>query len=436
MKRNLLFQYRPWYLVLSTMLLGSFMGHSQNTIYESDQFSEYSIIRNYLNNVDITYNLIGHADGDIISFNYVDRNAMTVQTANLPQSMRINDFTVYNDSVFFCGYDSGCAIYGFFNIYNLFFNSGALTYFKPDTAQIAFLNKIEVKKTSSGEIHMVMIGSKNPFSSKAGSLTFVADAWLCAMGINHFYYAIDYNNKHQFNDVALTGKFAVVSTLGSDNGTPNSHNVFYYTEPASPDVSYLDSWPSDTVPGWQADPAILLASAPIRITKMGKNEFATVCNTALPGKLVVSIFSNPTNPPASRFELPYNYSLGEIVYNTLSKNLFILPIVGNYLGYTQFPFSSTTKVSSPYGGWTSIDNIQKEPFEIISGWYATRVKSYWLFDYTDPNSSCISVINNNNNTMEKNDQEITFKHFISRLAPSPNNASVEITQYNLEIICR
>ena len=75
MKRNSLF--RLWYLLLPVILLTNQL-HSQSVIYSSDQRSEYSIIRNYLKNVDITYSLIGDLGMRLRGFNYVDRNSMTL----------------------------------------------------------------------------------------------------------------------------------------------------------------------------------------------------------------------------------------------------------------------------------------------------------------------------------------------------------------------
>ena len=281
-----------------------------------------------------------------------------------------------------------------------------------------------------------MIGSGYTSAAKAAVQTIVADAWFDAMGNNYCKYVVDVENKYQFNDVALTNQFAVVSALGLANGTPNSHNVFYYPEPVSSGNSYLDSWPTDNVPGWQADSSRLLVSYPIRITKMEQNGFATVCSSTLPGKLVVSIFTHPTIPPVSRFSLPYNDILGEIVYNTISRILFIRPTLGAYLYYTHSPFSSTTKVTTTLGGWRSIDNIQQSPFEILSGRDAAREKSYWLFDYTDSNSTCIRAIHDNNYTMGTSDREIILKQHPFVFEPLSTDASVIITRYNLNIICR
>lgn len=81
MKRNSLF--RLWYLLLPVMLLTNQL-HSQSVIYSSDQRSEYSIIRNYFKNVDITYSLIGDLGMRLRGFNYVDRNSMTVVSAEIP----------------------------------------------------------------------------------------------------------------------------------------------------------------------------------------------------------------------------------------------------------------------------------------------------------------------------------------------------------------
>lgn len=381
MKRNSLF--RLWYLLLPVMLLTNQL-HSQSVIYSSDQRSEYSIIRNYLKNVDITYSLIGDLGMRLRGFNYVDRNSMTVVSAEIPLFYAINDFVVYNDCVYFCGYDSITPIYGFFDINDVFFNNGVINYYRITQNTISSLDIIKAKKTSSGDLHMVMIGKGT--SAKSSTVGLIADAWINAFGTMNFKYTLESRNEYMYNDVALTDKFAVVSARGSVNGTPNSHNIFYYYEPTVSNISYLDSWPSGVAPLWQADPTTLLSSNAISITKMEHDTFATVCNSLTSGNIVVSIYNDPMNPPVKRFELPYNDILYKIVYNTLYKTLFILPDLGHDLEYTNAPYTYTSKATATGGAkWLSIDNANNNISEIISG-FDSRIQYYWQFDMSNPDN--------------------------------------------------
>ena len=252
---------------------------------------------------------------------------MTIRSAPIPTNWDVWDFVVYDGFVYFCGQESRnynyYAIFGYFNIQDVFFNNGLIAYYKTDLHAIATLQKIDAKRTSSGDIHMVMIGTGYP--SKSSPCSMIADAWLDAMGNITFKYTVESSGTYQFNDVALTDNFAVVSAMGLLSGITGSiHNVLYYKEPVLPNNSYFDSWYLYQTPLWQADPSTLLASQPIQITKMEQDGFATVCLSSFPGKIAVSIFSSPTTPPIKRFILPYDDYFQEIVYNPQKLALFIL----------------------------------------------------------------------------------------------------------------
>ncbi|MBR4505860.1 MAG: hypothetical protein IKP21_03710 [Bacteroidales bacterium] len=93
---------------------------AQSIIYDANPNSEYSIIRNYKRDVDITYNIIA---GESHSFNYIDRNNMTVYSAPVVGLFAVLDFVIYNDTVYFCGSGSGnYAVYGYFDINDVFFS--------------------------------------------------------------------------------------------------------------------------------------------------------------------------------------------------------------------------------------------------------------------------------------------------------------------------
>lgn len=82
--------YRLRYLLLPLLLWGSVPAHSQSAILSGNQCSEHSIIRNYANNVDITFNVML----DTQTFNYVDRNTMTTSSVYI-YDFGVDDFVVY-----------------------------------------------------------------------------------------------------------------------------------------------------------------------------------------------------------------------------------------------------------------------------------------------------------------------------------------------------
>lgn len=444
--KNILFRYYSRFFALA-MLLGSMSVHAQTIIYKTDQQSEHLIIRNYKDDIEITYNVIC-AD---ISFDYVNRNAMTTRSVSLPSNIVVNDFAVYHDSVFFCGMESvgynRYAIYGYFDINSVFFSSsGSIQYFRLDytpydtnACVIGSLLKIDVKRCASGDLHMVMTGSGLVYNANTRNQKnayyytgMVVDAWIEPSTANVFKYSLNTDSSYVCDDVTLIDNYAVVAARGA-NGM---HNVFFYKEPIIPSQSYFDSWTATStanVPLWQADPATLLATDRIHITKMKQNMFATVCSTSLPGNQVVSFFSNPWNPPV-RFVLPYNDHIREIVYNKVKESLFILTNSYSFLEYVQNPFLLTARIIADWPGWISIDNTESNAFEILSGIGPYCEKKYWRYNGSNQ-SSCISYEDRENEEMGVNETDGFLEQTIDRIEVIGDNNSCSITNFILSVLC-
>ena len=94
MKNNSFFRCHRLFLIPFFFLFFGNRVHPQSVIYTSNQYSEYSIIRNYKKNVDITYSLIGDIAMNSRGFNYVDRYSTTIVSAEIPLNYAINDFVV------------------------------------------------------------------------------------------------------------------------------------------------------------------------------------------------------------------------------------------------------------------------------------------------------------------------------------------------------
>ena len=90
---------------------------SQSMIYESDQLSEFSIIRNYKTGIDITFSDYYGTD---IYFSYVDRNTMTTTSVDVTNYFHVEDFVILDDTVFFCGNHNQTAVCGFVDINDVF----------------------------------------------------------------------------------------------------------------------------------------------------------------------------------------------------------------------------------------------------------------------------------------------------------------------------
>lgn len=281
---------------------------------------------------------------------------------------------------------------------------------------------------------MVMIGKGT--SAKSSTVGLIADAWDDVLGNHTFKYTMDagIEDNYMFNDVALTNKFAVVSARGTINGTPNSHNIFYYFEPTISNNSYLDSWYPGTAPLWQSDPTTFLSCNAISIIKMEQDMFATACNSLTSGNIVVSIYNDPMNPPVKRFELPYNDILYKIVYNTLYKTLFILPDLGHDLEYTNAPYTYTSKATATGGAkWLSIDNANNNISEIISG-FDSRIQYYWQFDILNP-GNCANYTGDDNINIPLRENNLTQDQRLFTIPNTLDYIRPRITNYNLFIEC-
>ena len=92
----------------------------QNTIYDlSDIDSEFSIIRNYKENIDITYDVYLSTR----KFSYFDRSTSLYYYFVIP--VEVTDFRIVDGFVYFCGgsiSQSGYVI-GWFDIHNTFIGS-------------------------------------------------------------------------------------------------------------------------------------------------------------------------------------------------------------------------------------------------------------------------------------------------------------------------
>lgn len=455
MKKNHLFQCRLWYFVLPMLLLDSIPVHSQGTILSSNQCSEFSIIRNYESNVDITYNVML----DTITFNYVDRNTMTTLSVNIQNQFLVWDFLVFHDSVFFCGESNQTAVFGYFDIQDVFFSSGNINYYTlPTDYNIVSLKRIDVTKALSGATHLLMTGlgylyfannnvsDKEIIDSTDDDRSFyylgaVVEAWRPIPSVTNTkmrYTLIDTHYTYLYDDVAFTDNYAIITAHTADSTT--THNLFYYKSPISPSNGYLDSWistpPLSNTPIQKTDLSIIQLGSNIKITIMQKDSFATACKNLLDSNITISIYKNPTQQSVKRFAIPGTYICQEIVYNTLQKALYLLD---SNLYHIRHPFVTSLKLEeTSYNRWLSLDNTDHETQVILSGWDPSMMivypKMYWLFDINNINS-CYNnyfIPNKNiNQTDQPNyySQIILYDELVSRpLSPTRK-------KFTLNIVC-
>lgn len=442
------------------VLLSGFSAHSQSIIYDTLQRSEFSIIRNYNNNVDITFNY--YADS-YNCFIYIDRSGMTTYSAKVPDFITVLDFVVYGDSVFYCGLSGDFALYGYFDINDVFFSGGSITYFlvsapasfNLDTTELAVFNRIEVKKTPYGETHILLVGTGigyDPVNLYHGSHYYhpavFADVLISIYGNNLLHYIIDEDYDYLFDDVAITDNNAIVSGHSVSTSAPDCrYAIFYYKEPLVTGNTYFSAWNTISgiqIPLWEADMSVLTLPSTdnVRIVKMEQDGFATVCQRYdVSGNYpyTLSIYSDPSLPPTSRYDIPYNDGCRELVYNTKQNTLYIMPGLSDNIFYTKDPFPSTSQVSVSIHGinrWTSIDNADNEACVMISGYEHGSIAKLrlWRYDELDINQ-CINKVDSENSEPGIYESAMTKTLTEKHGNLHPDYFVPNISRHKLNILC-
>lgn len=458
MKKNSLF--RLWYLLLPVMLMSSISVRSQSAIFSGNQKSEHSVIRNYKDHVDITFNVML----DTQTFNYVDRNLMTTHSVYI-DNFRVNDFVVYHDSVFFCGCVGEVACYGYFDISNVFFNSGNITYFvlniptmfNPNRSKLYSLEKIDVTTSRSGATHMLMTGLGYNYDvnvTHMGSHYYypgaIVEAWTDSSGAHRMKYTIDYDYNYFYTDVTFTNKYAVIAASTTEEYSSRKHSVFRYINPSYSGDGYLDSWGSSpsVTPILTADTNILsvppLGASTVFITRMQYDTFATACMNYLSGNVTVSIYQDPSQQPFKRIDIPYSHYCDEIVYNSFQQSLYYIshsaaPSYPYDLYQIQSPFTMSLRIIEGTSRWLSLDNTDNEKKVILSGFDFSTVfvypKKYWLFDENNLNG-CFQIEEVQNNELNKTDRDGLYTQTIIRDERPPILIRPKSTNYNLDYLCQ
>lgn len=361
-------------------------GHAQSIIYNANPHSEYSIIRNYDDHVDITHNIIC----DSVSFNYIDRSSLSVISAYCSGHFNVSDFVIFGDSVFFCGDSAGmCAVYGYFNIHDVFFSGGAINYRRivvnnpidTNYSRIIHLDKIAAGKALSGETHLLMVGRGYYYDvniNNHGSHYYypgvIVDVKIDASGSNQVKYTVDRPYKLLYDDVIVADNYAIVSARSTSNTATCSHNFLYYSSPVNLGYSYFPSTPISNIQMWTTSQAVLTlpANDKIHLAKTTTDGFATVChkyNGNGNNPFVISIYNDPLSIPTFRYELPFtDINCQEVVYNPLLSELYILPEMSSVLYGIRYPYTMSEIITAKNIGWTSIDNADNDNYEILSGW--------------------------------------------------------------------
>ena len=331
--------------IVAVLLFCAIPAFSQGAIYNPQKDSEFSIIRNYMDKVDITYNLFTSTT----SFNYIDRNSMNEFSAEITVPFTVSDFVVFDDSVFFCGFTNGgsCgdhAVYGYFDINDVFFYNGVIHYGNfntdPDYCRITRFDKLDVMRSAAGETHLILIGEGYPDNVSKGTVQndtanrpvlfealvdLTVNSTLNSDIANYF---INDTNLYDFDDVTLTNNYAIVSAhKQNDNYITSTYEIFYYKKPinAGDNIFTQSILPGTSIARiypWESNPATLELPYydEVIVTRMNNDGFATLCHKYDANDndyLVLSVYSDPiqSQPILYRVKLPYYDNCQEMIYN-------------------------------------------------------------------------------------------------------------------------
>lgn len=225
-KHNLTWQYVLAGVALVIMLQAT-NTHCQNLIMELPYVDEYSIIRNIDTDNKLIYN-----HGKDNRFYKIDYNIGTGTTMSFPgrDEMKILDFEIHEDYVFFCGIEdtlSPKAVFGYFNLGDF---PNCTIYFDVRDEWASF-NKLDVFKVEE-EYHVVMTAT---YHSGYGTMIDVrgdgSGVWT--------YCDADFRDEQWFfHDVAVTKDYIVyTSTGGEKESITKSHpGLWYIKKPTIPGV--------------------------------------------------------------------------------------------------------------------------------------------------------------------------------------------------------
>ncbi len=446
-------------IMLAMTMTFPLFAFAQGTFFESDQLSEYSIIQNYQQNIHITYN---DYYGTQISFNYVDLNSMTTHSVDISQFFRVNDFVIFDDTVFFCGSKHYNAVCGYFDINDLFFNYGTITCYEllvpniddANISKLHDLNRIDVMRSDTGVTHMFMTGTGLiiDIDSLTGAYTHIdypstiVDFWKSPTTLPCMRYTIDDALKYKYTDVTITQQNGIIAAVSSNDTGPREHIIFGYNNPVSPGESFLESWTGGSsvsnTPFLLADPNVLMVEEGnnIRLAKMEEAQFATICNNSHSSRNTLSLYNNPFSQPYLRTELPYKEHIYGFIYNPARETFYCTTTSQSSdfgLMGTMFPFANNFKEEDYNDNrWYSLDNEMATNTVILSGCNIGEgfVKKYWVYD-PEHESECAKHYSDVNNEIPKDEQDGYYPQIIDANQTPIYIFEVKYSDYSIWTTC-
>lgn len=262
---------------------------AQNIVYEVPNVrSSNSIIREYKDRCYLVYN----DDNGTPTFGYVELDSSNYKEASAQvPPLVINDMEIVDSIAYFCGKCTTVSyvVFGFFNVYDLFFNSGTISYCilstitmtKPlgcagFTEQFTDLLRIEPYVISSNDIHIFMVGESYYIdtSGLAGTpYRCLLDAYYDGSPTINLFTLEETGSIYFFNDIAVTSTNLII-VGDKHNGTGQYMSKHLLPPTITP--LYFPSIYSSLNIYWSND--IYYYPVPdVRIEALGGDAFATVC---------------------------------------------------------------------------------------------------------------------------------------------------------------
>lgn len=403
MKNTFFYQF----LILAILVLANTAPvNSQNIIYDGNHGGETSIIRNYTNGVDIVYTT---SAGVYDRFHYIDRNTLSSQIIDISEPFAVQDFVIKGDTLFFCGIyflnsskSSSLPVYGYFNINDVFFSGGTIRYWtfsgSNSTGAVVSLTKMDVTKTSYGDIHLMMLGFGLYFDGNnyQSNLSAIVDVCINALGNHKAYFHVDTTHHFIFDDVTFTDNHVIVTAHEYAGLVSTSYNIFYYGYPTSVGNNIFSN--TNTVVPFNAFPNRIHDNLPaplphsshdVLVANMTGGKFATLCykSDATPYIILSTYQTSPDIQPIQRFIIPKFPSYKQLIYNSKQQTFYVINCSDKILSI-KYPFLTTNTITTNNSNhqWLSIDNADRYTHEMLSGRDHSLQLKLWQLDESKFNS--------------------------------------------------
>ena len=192
--------------------------YTKQVLYEN---SSGSIIREYKEDTNIVYNV----SDDFNGFLMVTEAGTMVPVLKIKEDSYVNDFEIYNDTVYFCGqsYDAlNMRFIGFTGYFGLsaFPTTAIRAYYLP---KFKNLTRMELLHSAyGGPMHIAMVGK-----TEEGFPT-IADAIVMSPSTWNFYYSTGDGVDKVYDDVAVTSSHVLAAVR---NTMDKSGEIYYFDHP-------------------------------------------------------------------------------------------------------------------------------------------------------------------------------------------------------------